>query len=138
MGAPTYPAGAGAQAEWRRQGPGGMRNRGLEGIFLPPTVPNHYTIQTSMEIGLYTFAEATPDPVTGRTVTPAGRLRDLVEEVELTDQVGLDVYGVGEHHRPDYVASAPAVILAAAAARTKRIRLTSAATVLSSHAPLRV
>jgi probable LLM family oxidoreductase len=91
-----------------------------------------------MELGLYSFAEATPDPETGEIVTPARRLRDLLEEIELADQVGLDVYGVGEHHRPDYVVSAPAVVLAAAAARTKRIRLTSAVTVLSSDDPVRV
>jgi probable LLM family oxidoreductase len=91
-----------------------------------------------MELGLYSFAEATPDPVTGRVVTSAERLRDLLEEIELADQVGLDVFGVGEHHRPDYVVSAPAVVLAAAAARTKRIRLTSAVTVLSSDDPVRV
>jgi probable LLM family oxidoreductase len=91
-----------------------------------------------MEIGLYTFAETTPDPATGRTVSPAQRLRDLIEEVELADQVGLDVYGIGEHHRPDFAVSAPAVVLAAAAARTTRIRLTSAVTVLSSDDPVRV
>ena len=91
-----------------------------------------------MELGLYTFAEATADPVTGQTVTPERRLLDLLEEIELADQVGLDVFGIGEHHRPDYLASAPAVILAAAAARTKRIRLTSAVTVLSSDDPVRV
>src|SRR6187455_2066378 len=91
-----------------------------------------------MELGIYTFAELTPDPATGRTVSPAARLRDLLEEIELADQVGLDVYGVGEHHRPDYAVSAPAVVLAAAAARTKRIRLTSAVSVLSSDDPVRV
>lgn len=91
-----------------------------------------------MEIGIYTFAEATPDPATGRTISPAQRLHDLLEEIELADQVGLDVFGVGEHHRPDYVSSAPAVVLAAAAARTRRIRLTSAVTVLSSDDPVRV
>lgn len=64
-----------------------------------------------MELGLYSFAEATPDPETGQTVTAAERLRDLLEEIELADQVGLDVYGVGEHHRPDYVVSAPAVVV---------------------------
>ena len=91
-----------------------------------------------MELGLYTFAELTPDPATGRTVTPEQRLRDLLEEIELADQVGLDVFGVGEHHRPDFAVSAPAVVLAAAAARTKTIRLTSAVTVLSSDDPVRV
>ena len=91
-----------------------------------------------MELGIYTFAEVTPDPHTGRSVEPAGRLRNLLEEVELADQVGLDVYGVGEHHRPEFAVSAPAVVLAAAAARTARIRLTSAVTVLSSDDPVRV
>jgi len=91
-----------------------------------------------VELGIYTFAEATPDAATGETVGAAERLRDLMEEIELADQVGLDVFGVGEHHRPDYVASSPAVVLAAAATRTKRIRLTSAVTVLSSDDPVRV
>jgi probable LLM family oxidoreductase len=91
-----------------------------------------------MELGIYTFAEATPDPSTGHLVPPAQRLRDLIEEIELADEVGLDVFGVGEHHRADYVVSAPAVVLAAAAARTRRIRLTSAVTVLSSDDPVRV
>ena len=91
-----------------------------------------------MELGIYTFAEATPDPRTGHTISPEGRLSHLLEEVELADQVGLDVYGVGEHHRRDYVVATPAVVLAAAAVRTKRIRLTSAVTVLSSDDPVRV
>jgi probable LLM family oxidoreductase len=91
-----------------------------------------------MELGIYTFAETTPDPRTGRTVTPAERLRDLIEEIELADQVGLDVFGVGEHHRPEFAVSAPAVVLAAAAERTRRIRLTSAVSVLSSDDPVRV
>ena len=90
-----------------------------------------------MEIGLYSFVEATPD-VSGQVISPAQRLRDLMEEIELADQVGLDVFGVGEHHRPEYVASSPAVVLAAAVARTQRIRLTSAVTVLSSDDPVRV
>jgi alkanesulfonate monooxygenase SsuD/methylene tetrahydromethanopterin reductase-like flavin-dependent oxidoreductase (luciferase family) len=91
-----------------------------------------------VELGVYTFGELTKDAVTGDRISPAQRLRDLVEEVELADQVGLDVFGLGEHHRPDYVVSAPAVVLAAAAERTKRIRLTSAVTVLSSDDPVRV
>jgi probable LLM family oxidoreductase len=90
------------------------------------------------ELGLYSFAELTPDPLTGKMLTAAERLRDLLEEIELADQVGLDVYGLGEHHRSEYVASSPAVILAAAAARTKNIRLTSAVSVLSSDDPVRV
>jgi probable LLM family oxidoreductase len=91
-----------------------------------------------MEIGIYTFAERTPDPVSGTTVDAATRLRDLMEEIELADQVGLDVFGVGEHHRPDFAVSSPAVVLGAAAARTSRIRLTSAVSVLSSDDPVRV
>lgn len=91
-----------------------------------------------MEIGVYTFAETTIDPRNGQRVTPGQRLRDLIEEIALADQVGLDVFGVGEHHRPDYGVSAPAVVLAAAAARTKRIKLTPAVTVLSSDDPVRV
>ncbi|MBK8900310.1 MAG: LLM class flavin-dependent oxidoreductase [Anaerolineaceae bacterium] len=90
------------------------------------------------EIGLYSFAELTPDPKTGELITPAQRLDELLETIELADQVGLDVFGLGEHHRPDFVSSAPAVILAAAAARTKRIRLSSAVSVLSSDDPVRV
>ena len=91
-----------------------------------------------MEIGLYTFAEVPLDQRTGQPVGAAQRLRDLIEEIELADQVGLDVFGVGEHHRPDYAVSTPAIVLAAAAERTKRIRLTSAVTVLSSDDPVRV
>jgi probable LLM family oxidoreductase len=91
-----------------------------------------------MELGLYTFAERTPDAKTGETVTPAQRLKDLLEEAQLADELGLDVFGVGEHHRPEFVVSAPAVVLAAIASRTKRIKLTSAVTVLSSDDPVRV
>lgn len=90
------------------------------------------------EIGLYSFAELSPDPQTGHKLSPAERIRDLLEEIELADQVGLDVFGLGEHHREDFVSSAPEVILAAAASRTKNIRLTSAVTVLSSDDPVRV
>ncbi|MEK5141122.1 MULTISPECIES: LLM class flavin-dependent oxidoreductase [Paenibacillus] len=91
-----------------------------------------------MEIGISTFVETTPDTQTGEVISHAQRIREVVEEIVLADQVGLDVYGVGEHHRKDYAASAPAVILAAAAAQTQRIRLTSAVTVLSSDDPVRV
>ena len=83
-----------------------------------------------MEIGVYTFAETPLDPATGRQLGAGERIRDLLEEIELADQVGLDVFGVGEHHRPDYAVSSPAVVLAAAAARTRHIRLTSAVSVL--------
>ncbi|HUS13561.1 MAG TPA: LLM class flavin-dependent oxidoreductase [Chloroflexia bacterium] len=87
-----------------------------------------------MEIGVYSFGEvADPGPT-----SVAQRLQDLVEEISLADRVGLDIFGVGEHHRPDYAVSAPAVVLAAAAARTQRIRLTSAVSVLSSDDPVRV
>jgi probable LLM family oxidoreductase len=91
-----------------------------------------------MQLGIYTFAEATPDPKTGTVISPEQRLANLMEEVALADEVGLEVFGIGEHHRPDYVVSTPAVVLAAAAMRTKRIRLTSAVTVLSSDDPVRV
>ncbi|WP_138494466.1 LLM class flavin-dependent oxidoreductase [Paenibacillus pinistramenti] len=91
-----------------------------------------------MEIGLSTFVETTPDPKTGEVISHAQRLREVVEEIILADEVGLDVFGVGEHHREDYAASNPAIVLAAAAPQTKRIRLTSAVTVLSSADPVRV
>lgn len=89
-----------------------------------------------MEIGIDSFAAAYDDA--SLAVHPSDRLRQLVEQIEHADQVGLDVFGIGEHHRKDYLDSAPAVILAAAAARTRRIRLTSAVTVLSSADPVRV
>ena len=85
-----------------------------------------------MEIGAYTFADVGPG------ISAEQRLQNLLEEIELADRVGLDVFGVGEHHRPDYAVSSPAVVLAAGAARTERIRLTSAVTVLSSDDPVRV
>lgn len=91
-----------------------------------------------MELGISTFVETTPDVQTGHVISHAERLREVVEEIVLADQVGLDVFGVGEHHREDFAASNPAVVLAAAAAQTKRIRLTSAVTVLSSADPVRV
>ncbi|MNW45197.1 Alkanal monooxygenase alpha chain [compost metagenome] len=91
-----------------------------------------------MEIGISTFVETTPDVKTGEVMSHAQRIREVVEEIVLADQVGLDVFGVGEHHRKDYAASSPAVILAAAASQTTRIRLTSAVTVLSSDDPVRV
>jgi len=91
-----------------------------------------------MELGIYTFVDLTADPQTNKKISPVERYKNLLEEVELADQVGLDVFGVGEHHRPDLIASAPAVVLAAAAQRSKKIRLTSAVTVLSSDDPVRV
>ncbi len=85
-----------------------------------------------MELGLATFADLSSG------VSPEQRMRELLEEAELADQLGLDVFAVGEHHRPDFLVSAPAVVLAAIAARTERIRLSSAVTVLSSDDPVRV
>jgi probable LLM family oxidoreductase len=87
-----------------------------------------------MQIGVDTFVATAKSGPTGDTQ----RVQDLLEEVELADQVGLDVFGIGEHHRPDYVSSSPTTLLAAAAARTKNIRLVSAVTVLSSDDPVRV
>src|SRR6201747_301580 len=85
-----------------------------------------------MELGLASFADLSSG------VSPQQRLSDLLEEITLADELGLDVFGIGEHHRPDFAVSAPAVVLAAAAARTQRIRLSSAVTVLSSDDPVRV
>ncbi len=90
-----------------------------------------------MELGIYTFVENTEIPKVG-TLHPAKRLKHLIEEAELADRLGLDVFAVGEHHRVEYVASAPSVILAAIAARTEKIRLSSAVTVLGSEDPVRV
>ena len=91
-----------------------------------------------MELGIYTFADIGTDAATGKTITAHQRLRNLMEEAALADEVGLDVFAVGEHHRPDYAVSAPAVALAAAAERTRQIRLSSAVSVLSSDDPVRV
>jgi len=91
-----------------------------------------------MELGISSFAELTPDPATGKTISSYQRMKDLIEEIELADQVGMDVYALGEHHRPDFIVSSPAVVLAAAAVKTKRIKLSSAVTVLSSDDPVRV
>src|ERR1700734_313228 len=91
-----------------------------------------------MQIGIDSFAAAISDPATGLTLSPVERMQHLLEEIELADQVGLDVFGIGEHHRAEFLDSAPAVILAAAASRTKNIRLTSAVTVLSAADPVRV
>ena len=90
-----------------------------------------------MELGLTSFAETHTDPVSGETLSHGERLRNVVEEIVKAEEVGLDVYGLGEHHRIDMAASAPAITLAAAAARTERIRLSSAVIVLSSADPVR-
>ena len=91
-----------------------------------------------MQIGIDSFAAAISDPATGLTLSPAERMHHLLEEIELADRVGLDVFGIGEHHRAEFLDSAPVVILSAAAARTENIRLTSAVTVLSASDPVRV
>jgi probable LLM family oxidoreductase len=91
-----------------------------------------------MEIGVYTFADLGTHPLTKQSISPYQRMQNLMEEIELADQLGLDVFALGEHHRPDYLVSAPAVVLGAAAVKTKRIRLSSGVTVLSSDDPLRV
>src|SRR6201988_3252037 len=91
-----------------------------------------------MQIGIDSFAAAISDPATGLTLSPVERMHHLLEEIELADQVGLDVFGIGEHHRAEFLDSAPAIILSAAASRTKNIRLSSAVTVLSAADPVRV
>lgn len=91
-----------------------------------------------MEFGLYTFVENTPHPELGRMLTPAERFENLMEEIKLADEAGLDLFGIGEHHREEYLSSSPTTILAAAAARTKQIKLSSAVTVLGSEDPVRV
>src|SRR5271163_3729954 len=91
-----------------------------------------------MQIGIDSFAAAISDPATGIKLKPAERMQNLIEEIELADRVGLDVFGIGEHHRAEFLDSAPVVILSAAATRTKNIRLTSAVTVLSAADPVRV
>ena len=91
-----------------------------------------------MQIGVDSFGAVISDPATGLTFSPVQRMQNLLGEIELADQVGLDVFGIGEHHRAEFLDSAPAVILGAAATRTKNIRLTSAVTVLSAADPVRV
>lgn len=91
-----------------------------------------------MELGIMSFADMRPDTETGAGINAGQRLRDLMEEIKLADELGLDVFGIGEHHRPDYAVSSPATILAAAAVLTRNIRLSSAVTVLSSDDPVRV
>lgn len=90
------------------------------------------------ELGIHTFVEHMKHPRTGERVSPVERIQNLLETIELADQVGLDVFAIGEHHREEYLASAPLVILGAAAARTQSIHLSTAVTVLSSDDPVRV
>src|SRR5260221_5103007 len=91
-----------------------------------------------MELGLYTFAELQRDPTNGTSISPKQRIDNLMEEIQLSDQLGLDVFGIGEHHRPDFTVSSPGVVLGAAAVKTKKLRLTSAVSVISSDDPVRV
>ncbi len=91
-----------------------------------------------MELGIYSFGDRTKDFHNNELISEAERYRRLLEEIKLADEVGLDVFGIGEHHRPDYIISSPAIVLAAAASITKRIRLTSAVNVLSSDDPVRI
>src|ERR1700688_2801634 len=91
-----------------------------------------------MQIGIDSFGAVISDPATGLSLSPVQRMQNLLEEIELADQVGLDVFGIGEHHRAEFLDSAPAIILSAAASRTKNIRLSSAVTVLSAADPVRV
>jgi alkanesulfonate monooxygenase SsuD/methylene tetrahydromethanopterin reductase-like flavin-dependent oxidoreductase (luciferase family) len=92
----------------------------------------------SFEVGILTFGEISPDLTTGKLMSPRERMAEVVEQAVVAEQAGLDIYAVGEHHRSDFVVSAPPVVLAAVAARTERIRLTSAVTVLGSEDPVRV
>jgi probable LLM family oxidoreductase len=91
-----------------------------------------------MEIGICTFADVGAHPITREVITPHQRLLNLIEEIELADQLGLDVFAIGEHHRPDYAVSSPATVMAAAAVKTKNIKLSSGVTVLSSDNPVRI
>ncbi len=91
-----------------------------------------------MQIGIDSFAASNPDPVTGKVLAPVDRIQNLLAEIEAADEAGLDAFGLGEHHRTEFLDSAPVVLLAAAAARTSKIRLTSAVTVLSAADPVRV
>ena len=91
-----------------------------------------------MELGISSFGEVQPDGVAGKAINAHQRMQQLLEEIKLADEVGLDVFALGEHHRPDFMVSAPEVILAAAASLTKNIRLSSSVTVLSSADPVRV
>jgi len=91
-----------------------------------------------MQIGVDSFAAVISDPATGLTLSAVQRMQNLLKEMELADEIGLDVFGIGEHHRAEFLDSAPVVILGAAATRTKSIRLTSAVTVLSAADPVRI
>lgn len=91
-----------------------------------------------IELGISTFGDTTPLEKTGKAISHDQRIRNMIEEIELADQVGLDIYAIGEHHREDFAVSAPEIVLAAGAARTKNIRLSSAVSILSSLDPVRL
>ncbi len=91
-----------------------------------------------IEFGLMTFADMAPETASGKGFNAHQRIQNLLEEIKLADELGVDVFGIGEHHRPDYAVSSPTTVLAAAAAITKNIKLSSAVTVLSSEDPVRV
>lgn len=113
-------------------------NRDQNGVGTIPDRPTGSTTRSAFEIGHMTFVEVTADPATGVTPSAHQRARETIAQARLADQVGLDLFAVGEHHRTDFVGSAPSVVLAAAAEATEQIRLTSAVTVLSSDDPVRV
>ena len=92
----------------------------------------------NIEFGLMTFADMEPEKELGKGTNAHRRLQDLLEEIKLADQLGIDMFGIGEHHRPDYAVSSPTTVLGAAATVTKKIKLSSAVTVLSSEDPVRV
>lgn len=94
--------------------------------------------QNGIEIGIYSLADMGPDPLTGKTISPKQRMEEIIQAGKLADEAGLDIFGVGEHHRLDYVVSSPAVVLAAIARETKNIRLTSTTSVLSTLDPVRL
>lgn len=94
--------------------------------------------EKSIEVGIYTLADIGPDPFTGKTISPKQRLDEILAAAKLADEVGLDIFGVGEHHRLDYVVSSPAVVLSAIAQTTKHIKLTSATSVLTTLDPVRL
>jgi probable LLM family oxidoreductase len=96
------------------------------------------SIHNGIEIGIYTLADIGPDPLTGKTITAKQRMKEMIQAAKLADEAGLDVFGVGEHHRLDYASSSPAVVLAAIAQATNRIKLTSTTSVLSTLDPVRL
>jgi probable LLM family oxidoreductase len=95
-------------------------------------------MKKNIEFGISTFADVMPDPHTGVTISQAERIRQVVDDIVLADELGIDFYGVGEHHRPEFAVSSPAIVLAAAAGKTKHITLGSAVSVLSTSDPIRV